>query len=75
MKKIPVSFEYQGKTISGELSAVMGAGTSVYHLMIDKYYCGRLRRALGEWVFDPTPKTRGLVTLVEYFGESVSEEK
>jgi len=43
MDKIPVTFNYEGKTYNGFLNKVMGAdSTSIFHLMIDNYYKGQL---------------------------------
>jgi hypothetical protein len=51
MSAIQITFTHAGKKYSSELSQVQGAGeTSVYHLMIDDYYKGRLRLS----VFDKT---------------------
>jgi hypothetical protein len=50
-----IMFTYNCKEFTGELSQVQGAGnTSVYHLMIDQYYKGRLRLSAydNRWVFD-----------------------
>lgn len=54
MTSIPITFRYQGSEYSGELSQVQGAGsTSVYHLLIDIYYKGRLRISAfnNHWIF------------------------
>ena len=54
MENIPVSFESDGKSYAGTFDAVCGAGTQVYHLMIDRRYSGPLRLTeLYGWVFDP----------------------
>jgi len=38
-----ITFTFNGKEYTGDLSKVQGAGDcSVYHLMIDNYYKGRL---------------------------------
>lgn len=67
----PVTFEFEGKTYSGYLSQVMGAGsTVVFHLHINNYYYGRLRYANG-WVFDTNPRSIGWEILAEYFGHIV----
>jgi hypothetical protein len=55
MKTIPIIFTSKGTEYSGELTKVQGAAaSSVYYLMIGKYYKGRLRvSAFDErWVFD-----------------------
>jgi hypothetical protein len=52
---MPIRFTHNGKEYIGELQKVQGAGeTAVYHLIIDKYYKGRLRFSSSEnkWVFD-----------------------
>jgi hypothetical protein len=73
MKKmtIPVTFTYQGKDYSGELSDVHGGGTHHYHLMVQGFYWGRLRFANGEWVFDENPVSMGLEKMADYFGSVV----
>lgn len=72
MLAIPITFECEGKTYTGELSQVMGGGsTSTFHLMINKYYCGRLRYGPDGWVFDGTPKTMEFETLAGYFGNYI----
>lgn len=66
--KVPIKFEHEGKLYQGSFDLVSGSGNAyVWHLMIDKYYCGRLRIA-NDWVFDPTPKTLSFVELTDYFG-------
>ena len=73
MENIPVSFESEGKNYSGTLTAVHGAGTQTYYLMIDKYYNGRLRLSeLYGWQFDPTPKTQSFKDLSDFFGDVVT---
>lgn len=68
--RIPVTFEHDGKTYSGYFSQVQGGGsTAVFHLMIDKFYWGRLRlSADNEWVFDPTPHDPWLADYAAEFG-------
>ena len=59
LNHIPITFEYNGEKFTGSFGKVMGAGsTSMFHLTIDRFYCGRLRYNdfLQTWVFDPTPK-------------------
>jgi hypothetical protein len=70
MTKIPIAFDYQGKHYSGTLEQVAGAGTDVYHLMIDKFYYGRLRKANGAWVFDPANGSQ-MKELAGFFGARV----
>ena len=72
MENIPVSFECEGKAYNGFLSAVCGAGTQVYHLMVDNFYNGRLRLTdRYGWVFDSTPKTESFKGLTDYFSDVV----
>lgn len=72
MDPVLIAFDHQGKYYKGQFAPVMGAGgSSVFHLMIDNYYCGRLRYT-DRWVFDPTPKTGSFVELTEYFGDYVT---
>jgi hypothetical protein len=69
---IPVQFQFNGDEVKGILSSVMGAGsTTVYHLEVDHFYWGRLRKANDQWAFDPTPKTAELKEMAEYFGNAV----
>ena len=73
MENIPVNFECEGKSYTGPLNAVHGAGTQVYHLIIERRYNGRLR--LTErygWQFDPTPTTKSFKELRDYFGDVVT---
>ena len=73
MENIPVSFEWEGKNYRGVLTAVNGAGVQVYHLMIDKFYNGRLRLTdRYGWQFDPTPKTESFKELRDFFGDVVT---
>jgi len=72
MENTPVSFECVGKNYRGTLSAICGAGTQVYYLMIDKFYNERLRLTdRYGWQFDPTSKTESFKELTEYFSEVV----
>jgi hypothetical protein len=53
MPAISITFEHKGKSHSGKVVPVMGAGElTIYHLMVDNYYWGRLRMSNGKWVFD-----------------------
>ena len=52
MNKIPVTITYEGKSYTGSLDEVAGAGASTWHLMIENYYWGRLRKVGDEWMFD-----------------------
>jgi hypothetical protein len=47
---IPITFEHNGKTVSGYLSHVNGAGSSAsFHLMIRGRFWGQLFMQQGEW--------------------------
>ncbi|HTH23218.1 MAG TPA: hypothetical protein VL854_13450 [Nitrososphaeraceae archaeon] len=73
MENILISFECEGKNYKGSLSAVCGAGTHVYYLMIDKFYNARLRLTeLHGWQFDSTPKTEGFKELKDFFADVVT---
>ena len=65
-----VTFQWNGKQITGRLTSVSGAG-SLYHLMVDNYYWGQLNFSphFG-WTF--TSNTRDLNHMSEYFGEVVA---
>jgi hypothetical protein len=52
MDKIPISFELQGKQYVGTLDEISGAGGGVWHLMVERYYWGRLRLVNDEWYLD-----------------------
>lgn len=45
MERILIEFEWEGTVFRGCFQAVYGAGASVWHLMINNYYYGRLRIA------------------------------
>lgn len=73
MDKIPVSFEHKGKTYSGRLTKVMGAGSSsVYHLEIEGFLNGRVRyvESLDKWFFDPSGKV-DFSEQLDYFTRAV----
>ena len=75
MNHIPITFGHLGKQYVGHFGNVMGGGhTSTFHLMDNKsYYLGRLRYSdfsIG-WVFDPTPKTKELKELADFFGDYI----
>ena len=74
MDVIPITFEHNGKKFHGRFTKVSGAGdTGVWHLMDEKnFYLGRLRLVLNKWGFDPTPKTKDLLELTDYFGEVIT---
>jgi hypothetical protein len=71
MEKIPVEFNHQGNIVKGFLQAVCGAGASVWHLMVDGFYYGRLRIANDRWVLDTNKRSTGMEMLSEYLGRSV----
>jgi hypothetical protein len=62
---LPVAFTHQEKEFLGELQPVHGAGASVYHLMIDGYYYGRLRQANEKWVLDTNKKSVGMEVIAK----------
>jgi len=66
---IPVTFEYEGKQYSGYFSEVLGVGRDHWHLMVDKFYWGRLRRVGDQWFFDENKPRIG--HLVDYFAEVI----
>jgi hypothetical protein len=65
MTKIPVVFKYQEKEYKGTLDEVAGANTNTWHLMIDNYYWGRLRKVGEDWMFDESKYKVG--DLRDYF--------
>lgn len=72
MEEKDISFTHKGKEYHGKLVAVHGAGADVWHLMVEKFYWGRLRRGPSGWVFDATPTTKVLETFADYFGSQVT---
>lgn len=55
VNKIYVSFEREERFYRGSLSPVSGAASyssDSYHLMINGYYYGHLRRTATGWAFD-----------------------
>jgi hypothetical protein len=69
MEKIPIKFDYKGKHYDGTFDLVHGAGGNTWHLMINKYYCGRLRlTADGEWFFDSAQGDE-FKELTDYFAQ------
>jgi len=72
MVKIPITFEHEGTAYKGSLEEVFGAGAKIWHLMIDKFYWGRLRLTDRGWVFDPTAKDESMAALADFFGEYVT---
>ena len=72
MLSFPISFECNGKQYTGEFSQVSGSGgTTTFYLMINNFYCGRLRNDAVSWIFDTTPKTKDFETLGEFFGNYI----
>jgi hypothetical protein len=69
MVKIPVTFILKGAHYTGALDDVAGAGGNVWHLMVNNFYCGRLRRAEDAWYFDENKFGGG--ELVDYFAQVV----
>lgn len=83
---IPVTFELRGKTCSGVLSQVSGAGSSAtFHLMVNRFYWGSLHyiegfegfgggvaAIHGGWRFN-SPSFPELEDQAEYFGLVVQQ--
>lgn len=69
MVKIPVSFTLNDTQYTGTLDEVAGAGGNVWHLMVNGYYCGRLRKTADAWYFDENKFGGG--ELVDYFAQVV----
>jgi hypothetical protein len=69
MTKIPVSFNYNELLVSGTLDEVAGAGSNVWHLMVNSFYWGRLRRVGHNWFFDDNKHQVG--GLVDHFAATV----
>jgi len=51
VKEIAVRFNYENKTYEGSLSAITGAGGSMYYLMIRRRYAGQFFLTDEGWVF------------------------
>jgi len=68
-----VSFQFKGKQYNGILSPVHGGGAHVYHLMINKFYYGRLRYVKNEWVFDTNDESKGWESLADLFGDAIEK--
>ena len=69
MLNAPITFTHNGKTITGQLSQVMGGGSSShFHLMVNQYYWGQLfyNQHQGGWVF--YGKDESLSAMAEHFG-------
>lgn len=70
MDKIPITFEYKGKVYSGHFEPVHGAGGNMWHLMINKYYCGRLSyTTTNGWQFDEN--SFGGKELTDFFADVI----
>ncbi len=50
---IPISFDHEGKSYRGVFQPVHGAGTFVWHLLINNYYRGQLsyNEDQDKWVY------------------------
>ena len=66
---IPVTFEFEGKQYHGAFSEVLGVGRDHWHLMVDKFYWGQLRRVGDTWFFDENKQRVG--HLVDYFADVI----
>lgn len=66
MDQTPVTFEYLGKSYSGLLKQVHGAGASTWFLYVNGYYKGQLMKIGGQWVFHS--QSGKLDHLAEVFG-------
>jgi len=51
VKEIAVQFSYDNKIYKGSLSAITGAGGSMYYLMIRRRYVGQFFYTDAGWVF------------------------
>lgn len=51
--EVPITFEHEGKIYTGVFNSVSGAGSGMWHLMIDNYYKGALHYSAhcGQWRF------------------------
>ena len=69
--KIPVTFQFEGRQVTGSLSEVHGAGTASgeWQLIVGGYYRGRLRRSADQWFFDES--NWAISHLKDYFVEVV----
>lgn len=66
MEKIPIAFDFKGKTYRATFEAVHGSGGNTWHIMINKYYRGRLRLNDNGWFVDGEFKE-----MADYFGQYV----
>lgn len=64
-----VQFTWNGKTYTGELRSVSGAG-NIYHLMVKGYYQGQLVRTDHGWQFS-NQKQGYIEALSSFFGKVV----
>jgi hypothetical protein len=65
MERISIEFTVQDKTLKGFLNAVSGSGVGMYHLIIDGYYYGRVRKYNDSWVFDGNSRSQHIKTAIE----------
>lgn len=71
MDKTPITFEFRGKKYSGYFSLVNGArSSSLFHLMVDKYYYGQLWYT-DKWRFESNAFEE-MRELAEEFGAVVT---
>ena len=68
--RIPVSFEYRGKNYEGIFHRVQGGGATVWHLMINDFYYGRLTHT-GKWIFSSNSKE--MEELADCFGGQIEK--
>jgi hypothetical protein len=69
---IPIEFDFQDEHYTGFLQPVSGSGgNSIYHLMIDGFYYGGLRKVRDRWILDSNPKSKGMEVLAEGFGKMI----
>lgn len=66
----PVTFNYEGKEVKGELGFAVGAGGLTWFLMVNNFYWGQLHFwNEKEWRF--TSNTQDLGHLADHFGETL----
>lgn len=69
MDKIPVSFEYKGKHYKGTLEEVNGGGGGMWHLTIDRYYCGQMNYNGNTGTLRFTSQTGKFEELNDFFAD------
>ncbi len=74
MLDIPVTFDYKGKTYSGTISEVNGAGGGTYHLTVQNHHWGALLIQQGKWRLWSNSKP-DLMQLAYQFGALVEAAK